>query len=259
MPTYLVHGFRWQRALIRIHIILNDLEDAAPEWIMAPATSGTLLNSFYSLYDFLPPSEPPTAPLPLPPLRLPPPPPLPPPDMYEQENRPGTAGTTRTTGTTGTGRRTLSKKNTASMSSLRSLVRRQRPEKLEEVPPMPPLPNGYGNWNGHLNGHMNGHGLQVSNKSAGASIRSGSTKSMHKLEEKRPTFNDWSAVKLLEQYDPNDLEAVSQPYAYVGDYMVEVSLGLSLSDEMAAYEARLKAEEGPTTPARPRTAGEGMS
>jgi len=67
MPTYLIHGFRWQHALIRIHIILHDLEDAAPEWVMAPATSVILLNSFYTLYDFLPPSNPPSATSPLPP------------------------------------------------------------------------------------------------------------------------------------------------------------------------------------------------
>src|SRR5205814_178198 len=57
MPTYLVHGFRWQRQSIRIHIILYDLEDAAPDWIVSPATTTTILNSFYTLYDFLPPSR----------------------------------------------------------------------------------------------------------------------------------------------------------------------------------------------------------
>src|SRR5271167_3724871 len=59
MPTYLVHGFRWPRAAIRIHIILFDLEDAASDWIVAPASAITILNSFYTLYDFLPPSHPP--------------------------------------------------------------------------------------------------------------------------------------------------------------------------------------------------------
>lgn len=42
MPTYLLHGFRWPRPLIRIHIILNNLEDAAAEWLMAPATTRAL-------------------------------------------------------------------------------------------------------------------------------------------------------------------------------------------------------------------------
>jgi hypothetical protein len=81
---------------------------------------------------------------------------------------------------------------------------------------------------------------------------------MQKIEEKQQSFNDWSAIKLLEQYDPNDLEAVSQPYAYVGDYMVEVELGVSLNEEIAKYEARIKAEEGPLSPGS-TTPPEGMS
>jgi hypothetical protein len=81
---------------------------------------------------------------------------------------------------------------------------------------------------------------------------------MQKIEEKQQSFNDWSAIKLLEQYDPNDLEAVSQPYAYVGDYMVEVELGVSLNEEIAKYEARIKAEEGPLSPGS-TTPPEGIS
>jgi len=47
----------------------------------------------------------------------------------------------------------------------------------------------------------------------------------------------------VEQYDPDDMLAVSQPYAYVADYMVEVRLGVSVADEMAKYEAKMRAEE----------------
>ena len=46
MPTWLVHGFRWPRAQIRIHTILQNLDDVAPEWIMAPATSACLHENF---------------------------------------------------------------------------------------------------------------------------------------------------------------------------------------------------------------------
>lgn len=79
---------------------------------------------------------------------------------------------------------------------------------------------------------------------------------MQRIEEKAQSFNDWSVVKLLEQYDMDDLEAVSQPYAYVADYMIEISLGISLTEEMAKYEARVKAEEGTLSPTRPRTSGD---
>ncbi|KAF2101970.1 hypothetical protein NA57DRAFT_20321, partial [Rhizodiscina lignyota] len=50
MPTYVCHGFRWPRPLIRIHIILQNLDDAAAEWLMAPATTATLLSNFKTLY-----------------------------------------------------------------------------------------------------------------------------------------------------------------------------------------------------------------
>lgn len=46
MPTWLVHGFRWPRNQIRIHVVLQNLDDAAPEWIMAPATVACLKENF---------------------------------------------------------------------------------------------------------------------------------------------------------------------------------------------------------------------
>lgn len=50
MPVYLLHGFRWPRPLIRIHIILQNLDDAAAEWLVAPGTTKTMLENFYQLY-----------------------------------------------------------------------------------------------------------------------------------------------------------------------------------------------------------------
>jgi hypothetical protein len=50
MPVYLLHGFRWPRPLIRIHIILQNLDDAAAEWLVAPPTTSTLLRNFKQLY-----------------------------------------------------------------------------------------------------------------------------------------------------------------------------------------------------------------
>lgn len=50
MPTYLIHGFRWPRPLVRIHIILQNLDDAAAEWLIAPATTETLLDNFQELW-----------------------------------------------------------------------------------------------------------------------------------------------------------------------------------------------------------------
>lgn len=50
MPVYLLHGFRWPRPLIRIHIILQNLEDAAAEWLVAPDTTEVLLENLTESY-----------------------------------------------------------------------------------------------------------------------------------------------------------------------------------------------------------------
>ena len=50
MPTYLLHGFRWPRPLVRVHIILQNIDDAAAEWLVAPKTTLALLKNFNQLY-----------------------------------------------------------------------------------------------------------------------------------------------------------------------------------------------------------------
>lgn len=50
MPVYLLHGFRWPRPLIRIHIILQNLDDAAAEWLVAPTTTSVMLENFQQLF-----------------------------------------------------------------------------------------------------------------------------------------------------------------------------------------------------------------
>lgn len=54
MPTYLCHGFRWTRRLIRIFVILEDLEDAAPDWIVGRDTSAIILERMSTKFDYLP-------------------------------------------------------------------------------------------------------------------------------------------------------------------------------------------------------------
>jgi hypothetical protein len=249
MPTYLVHGFRWQRASIRIHIILQDLEDAAAEWVVAPATSLTILNSFYRMYDFLPPSNPPSAnsinggssissnhpprpsypPPPPPPAPFfsaadfPPPPPIPDDDPYHMpdEHPPP--------------RKSLSKKNTRSMISLRSLARRQKSSALPPSPTQSPE-------------HHRPPTARPATSRSHAPTHTRQSISLRIKKEKVPSFNDWSAIKLLEQYDPSDMYSVSQPYAYVADHMVEVTLGASLAEEISKYESKMRNEEMPDSP-----------
>jgi hypothetical protein len=54
MPTYLCHGFRWHRRNIRVFVIINDLGDAAPDWIASRTTSSLILKQLYAQFDFLP-------------------------------------------------------------------------------------------------------------------------------------------------------------------------------------------------------------
>lgn len=236
MPTYLVHGFRWQRAAIRIHIILQNLDDAAAEWIVAPATSLTLLDSFYRLYDFLPPSHPPqstatyTSPLPTPTV-IPPPPPIPDDTFNPSNDAPPQ-------------RRTLSKKNTRSMISLRSISRRHKPPNL-------PTPSRTPSASTRARSTSTRDSSPPPMTPRPATARyppPASHSAFMRAPPPRPlTFNDWSAVKLVEQYDPEDY-SVSQPYAYVADYIVPVSLGASIAEEMARYEAKMRSEEVPDSP-----------
>lgn len=155
MPTYLVHGFRWPRGAIRIHIALYDLDDAAAEWIVAPASAITLLNSFYTLFDFLPPSNPPMSP-------------------SSQATSPPTLST--------------------------------------------------------KNGSSHGH-----NRSS--SFQGGAGR-----QKKAAVFNDWSVVKLLEQYDLADETCASQPYAYVADYIVPIPLSVDIAAETIKYDEHIARE-----------------
>ena len=58
MPVYLIHGFRWPRKAIRIHIILNNIEDAAPEWLMSASTTAAIMANFDTIYPGLMPCLP---------------------------------------------------------------------------------------------------------------------------------------------------------------------------------------------------------
>ncbi|KAI9696129.1 MAG: hypothetical protein M1836_005960 [Candelina mexicana] len=50
MPVYIVHGFRWPRPLIRVHVVLNNLDDASPEWLMSPECQACMLLNFQKLF-----------------------------------------------------------------------------------------------------------------------------------------------------------------------------------------------------------------
>ena len=46
MPVFALHGFRWPRTPIRHHVILNNVDDAAPDYIMSSTSPDALRASF---------------------------------------------------------------------------------------------------------------------------------------------------------------------------------------------------------------------
>ncbi|KAJ4322608.1 hypothetical protein N0V84_004746 [Fusarium piperis] len=150
MPTYLCHGFRWHRQAIRIYVILHDLEDAASNWIIGPATSSSIVSQLYTSYDFLPEVAPP-----------------------QQE---------------------------ASVSSSKD--------------------------NQHLDDDLSLPPSRVPPEHDGV------------------LMHTWSAVKLLEEFDPEETMTPCRPYAYVADHVVRIDLSVDVAGEMAKYYEKMAGEDG---------------
>ena len=166
MPTYLIHGFRWSRPMIRIHIAANNLDDCSAEWLVAPVSIHTLLNNFYTNYDFLPPCQQPT-------------------------------------------------NGSSSHSSTN---------------------NSSSNISSHHSNASNST-ITASGTGKGSVANTRLPKGGHDDGSQLTGFNKWSAVKVLEQYSEKSL-VVSQPYAYIGDYILPITLSADIPAEMAAYDQR---------------------
>ena len=50
MPIFLIHGFKWPRTPIRHHVILQDVNEAAPDYLMQSSTPAALRASLTKLY-----------------------------------------------------------------------------------------------------------------------------------------------------------------------------------------------------------------
>ncbi|KAI9897035.1 hypothetical protein N3K66_008057 [Trichothecium roseum] len=57
MPTYLCHGFRWKRDSIRFLILMNDIDDATPDWVVTPKGGAAILAQLHRSFDFIPDVE----------------------------------------------------------------------------------------------------------------------------------------------------------------------------------------------------------
>ncbi|KAI0132682.1 hypothetical protein BJ170DRAFT_257905 [Xylariales sp. AK1849] len=205
MPAYLCHGFRWHRKSIRYFTILQDVDDAAPEWIVAPRSALALLETFYEMYDFLPRQS------------------LPSRNASGEQPKGGLANATKTNLRTSSydqksneyeeerpGKQRDDQAMTSpnavqqkSMSRLRKADRRDDALPLPLPPPPPVEPE---------------------------------------IDLDAP-FNAWSSLKLLEEFDPSNESMVSGPWAYIADYAVRIDTSISPIGEMLYYEERMKADK----------------
>ncbi|KAJ4012873.1 hypothetical protein NW766_006685 [Fusarium irregulare] len=156
MPTYLCHGFRWHRRDIRIFVILNDLEDAAPNWILAPASSYCILDQLHAQFDFLPELTPPTTP------------------------------------------------TQASVSNAKNA--KPKPDHVDDDHDLP--------------------------------------QSRVPDSDDAVLMHSWSPVKLLEEFDVDEMVMACRPYAYVADHVVRIDLSVDVAGQMAKYYEKMAGDDG---------------
>ncbi|KAK3318407.1 hypothetical protein B0H66DRAFT_236454 [Apodospora peruviana] len=222
MPTYLCHGFRWHRRSIRVYVVVQNLDDASPEWIIPAKSSQCFLESFYNLFEFLPYHVPPSRSSGGWSSRAPPSAGGSDDDnnsisntaAYNTNSRTGRSRS-RSQHSAGTRSRTQQRSRSQSQSQAQSRSRTRRPSNSQ--PPPPPLP-----------------GTEDVNEISTIGV------SNNGRREDDITSQDWSVVKLVEEYDPMNLDEVSRPHAYVADYVVRVDLSVSIADEIQRYEERLR-------------------
>ncbi|TFA99177.1 hypothetical protein CCMA1212_008963 [Trichoderma ghanense] len=159
MPTYLCHGFRWTRRLIRIFVIIEDLDDAAPDWITGRSSSAAILERFGTKFDYLP-------------RRLP----------------------------------------------------QQEAEKPSEPVLAPQLKQA----------------LQDEKTAAHQDDDFSVPPSRVPDAEDSVLVNQFSPVKLLEEYDPGETSISARPFAYVADHVIRIDLSANVLEEIAKYETLVK-------------------
>ena len=49
-PYHLIHGFPWPRAILRIHVIVNNLGDASPDYTMSTSCNSVMTSSLRKLF-----------------------------------------------------------------------------------------------------------------------------------------------------------------------------------------------------------------
>ena len=242
MPTYLCRAFRWRRQSIRVYVVVQDLDDAAPEWVIKRGSAQSLIASFYNLFDFLPERASPPA-------------------------RSGDSGTRHcvpaspdyTTHTVQSGSKSQGRAAAAQHDQgpyyngpnqddpqgprprrESSIISRKRG--TSELTQASGTPSTHGSSAPQTN--------NPESPSAPSQPPIASSSNKNKACDLVLT-QDWSPIKLLEEYDPNNLEECSRPYAYVADYVKRIDASCSIDEEVARYEQQVQSSFDPAVTGRP--------
>lgn len=217
MPTYLCRGFRWKRRSIRVFVVIQNLDDAAPEWVIKRGSARSLIEALYSLFDFLPEYTDP-------PKRT---------NSPEPRSCSLTGPSERTGGSTSQGRAAAAQQNQGPYYHGRNQEnptapgpRRQSSNSSRKR--RDPVPQST-------------HVYHTPSSPPSSQPRSPTSNYESQRDSLDPVLaQDWSPVKLLEEYDPNNLQEVSRPYAYVADYVQRVDSSCSIVEEIAKYEQQVR-------------------
>ncbi|KAI1450503.1 hypothetical protein F5Y02DRAFT_413225 [Annulohypoxylon stygium] len=204
MPTYLCHGFRWHRLSVKYFVVIQNVDDAAPEWIVTRNSPVAFLDQFYELFDFLPPCTRPTRP------RNPSP--------HRNDTRlPSRNGNAHA--------RTRSEGEQVYKGTQNGVGYGENGNNSEKIK----SPN---------RSKISGQPVTNEIQDDATSLPSPDPS---EFDDSIP-FNEWSVVKFIEEFDATDLSAVSGPWAYVADHVVRIDTSVSIAEEINRYEARIKTE-----------------
>jgi hypothetical protein len=261
MPTYLCHGFRWKRRSIRVYVVVQNLDEAAPEWVVKRGSPRCLIESFYNLFDFLPECT-------LPPTRRS----SFAPRSYSQahsldrsssvaddddDDDAASHYTARSARgrSTSQGRTVVAQQSQPHLqsqycqdkerdrdtsvlpaSSYRESSNSSRKRSRSEIrgKPLPPTTHAPA-----------GYQPPPSPPSSQPQFVGSLSHASDAVTADPVLAQEWSPVKVLEEHDPNNLDEVSRPYAYVADYVQRIDSSCSIVEEIARYEHMVRASREP--------------
>lgn len=274
MPTYLCHGFRWQRKSIIVYVVVQNLDDAAPHWIIKRHSARNFIESFYNLFEFLPACT------------------LPPSTTVSRVGSFSAASqsvvshqstdddrtsyrTPRSSSQSRSRSRTRSTTATATRQQQHQQQQRSQQITFDTTPtrddfshasstptaptaPRRPSSNSSRKRSEASSSSVIGASVVVpppvpSSSSRGsssiyqpaahrhASYSTTASLALDDTADADPVLaQGWSPVKLLEEYDPANTEEVSRPHAYVADYVTRISDSVSIVEEIQRYESRAR-------------------